>query len=74
MKHGEVIKIKVDNRFKDGNIRKEGDTLRGNAMTVSVVPISLVGAPPEVQLNPPLTVSSAMFEAMQKAGYLRRNK
>lgn len=33
---GSVIKIKPDNRYKDGNIKKVKGTFRGNSKTVAI--------------------------------------
>lgn len=65
-----LIQIKVDNRFKDGNVRRDGNRLRGNKKTVSIEPMDTTNAPIEMQLNPPLVVTASLFEAMRKNGLL----
>jgi hypothetical protein len=65
------IKIKIDNRFRDGNIRVSDNEVRGNAKTVAITNFDdVTGAPQTFRPNAPLVVSSAMFEALKKAGFL----
>jgi hypothetical protein len=52
------IKIKVDRRFKNGNIKTTGNELRGNPETMELKRMDVPpGAPIEMQLNPPIIVS-----------------
>ncbi len=37
---GSVIEIKPDNRYKDGNLKIVGNTIRGNSRTVAVTPLN----------------------------------
>lgn len=62
MKPGQVIEIKVDNRYKDGNVRAIGNRLKRNAVTMSIRPID----DPTNSLNPPLLVSGELAEAIKE--------
>ena len=61
------IEIKQDNRFKDGNIKRTGNELRGNAKTIDmnrmeVVQRIRIGN----QLNPPIVVSRELGAAIKR--------
>lgn len=71
MNPGDVIKIKVDNRFRDGHVRQQGNELRGNAETMDMKTDYYFGDM-QNQLNPPIVVNKELGDALE--GYLRRNK
>lgn len=68
MKPGQVIVIRKDNRYKDGNIKKVNGVLRGNSKTVSMERMSIpLAAPLSMQLNPPIIVPSELGEMIRKS-------
>ena len=65
MKPGQVISLpKVDNRYKDGNIKKDkSGRWRGNSRTVE---LQRVGG----GLNAPLTATEPLMKWMRKQGVI----
>jgi hypothetical protein len=64
----EPIEIKSDKRFKPGNIKQAGNELRGNPETMDMHRMAVpTGTPMEMQLNPPIIVSSELGDALKKS-------
>jgi hypothetical protein len=65
------IKIKVDRRFKNGNIKQTGNELRGNPETMKMerleIPHNTLGLP--FDLNPPIVISKELGEQIKRMGY-----
>lgn len=66
MKPGQVIQLKVDNRYKDGNVVKKGAKLRGNAKTMKLDRLEKLAITQPIWLNPPIIVSHELGEAIKK--------
>jgi hypothetical protein len=65
MKPGQIIKIKVDRRFKNGNIKQSGIELRGNPQTMDMRLLD-ISVPNGLRLNPPIIVSTELGEAIKR--------
>jgi hypothetical protein len=63
-KPGSVIVLKHDRRYKLGNIKREGDVLRGHPETLQMKP--LYDQNIALSLNPPYVVGKEMAEAIKK--------
>ena len=58
-----IVTIKIDNRYKDGNIKKVKGVMVGNDKTIQMTNmVVLNNAPMAIQLNPPIVISKELAE------------
>jgi hypothetical protein len=61
-----MIRMKIDNRYRDDNIVKKNGVLIGNAKTITIKTMENPADP----LHPFLSVGNALGKAMKKHGIL----
>ena len=66
MKSNPVMRMKIDNRYKDDHIVKKNGVLIGNKKTMLIEPVNT----PAQMLQPALRIGPALAKAMKKEGIL----